>query len=407
MKNKILTLIARLTTVAMLVTTVFNFAPAQAATMSAMSDTMSRLQASVVSNHTIAATATGSTNWDVGDTVTVTFGSGFDLTGLANTDPLDYDISLEGADESIVAAGGCASNDAIEITSISGQVITFTACPSFTPPSLTGSLDLIIEIGLNATNGGTGDTQITNPTAGANSVALAGTIGDSGTIGLSIVDSDYVTVTATVSPSITFDIDTYTAANTTAESAATYAVSLGTLASGSVSSSGDTDTDNGIEKIGLDLATNASGGAVVTVQNANGSSGLKSTSVPADTIPSASSTTLAAGTPGYGICVNYVKAGQSDPVGTFRAAGGSAFGGALSATSTTGADGSTTSATCTDTVHTLTTGLDGTAQDILDTSTAPVAAARALVLVKAAISGVTPAHDDYTDTLTFVATGTF
>jgi len=46
------------------------------------------------------------------------------------------------------------------------------------------------------------------------------------------------------------------------------------------------------------------------------------------------------------------------------------------------------------------------AQNIVNGSTY-VSNGFATIRVKAAISGTTPAHSDYTDTLTFVATGTF
>lgn len=368
MKNKILTSIARLTAVAMLVSSVFNFVPVNAASVTSVSDTLDTLVASVSATHSLSMTLPGS-GITTGNTLTVTY------TGFAT--------DAAGTPTVTCGAGTATAAFATNVLTLTGGA---TAC--------SGSLTVT-------------PFTITNPTAGSWPVTIAGTALITGGFAIAIVDSDFVTVTATVTPSITFDLDTYTAANTTTESSQPYAVSLGVIAPGAVSSSGDSDTANAIEKIGLDLATNATGGAVVTVKSTNGANGLVSTSVSADKIPAVSSVTLAAGTPGYGICVNYVEAGASDPVGTFEAAGGTAFGGALSATSTTGSPGTTTSATCTDTVHTLTTGLDGSAQNILDTSSAPVAAARALVLVKAAISATTIAHDDYTDTLTFVATGTF
>jgi hypothetical protein len=40
-------------------------------------------------------------------------------------------------------------------------------------------------------------------------------------------------------------------------------------------------------------------------------------------------------------------------------------------------------------------------------SAAPISGGRAQIAVNAAISGITPAHSDYTDTLTFIATSTF
>jgi hypothetical protein len=51
-------------------------------------------------------------------------------------------------------------------------------------------------------------------------------------------------------------------------------------------------------------------------------------------------------------------------------------------------------------------GLTTTGENIV-TSTAPLGAGRAQIAVNAAISSSTPAHTDYSDTLTFVATATF
>ena len=51
-------------------------------------------------------------------------------------------------------------------------------------------------------------------------------------------------------------------------------------------------------------------------------------------------------------------------------------------------------------------GLTTTGENIV-TSTAPLGAGRAQIAVNGAISTSTPAHTDYTDTLTFVATATF
>src|SRR3989344_762086 len=142
--------------------------------------------ASTTTDQTITFTLPAGNTWAAGETLTVTYATGFVLTGLANTDVLDYDIKTDtgglNTDEAIVAAGACSTTDSIEITSIVGQVITFTACSSYTAPA-TGAI-YEIQIGLNATLGGTGNTRITNPTktagvgtADTKTIDLAGTIG--------------------------------------------------------------------------------------------------------------------------------------------------------------------------------------------------------------------------------------
>lgn len=171
---------------------------------------------------------------------------------------------------------------------------------------------------------------------------------------------------------ITFDIDT---ATTDTQSAAPYSVALGTLTTGAVARS-----NGSINSIWIDLDTNTSSGAVVTVL----SNSLKSTSVPGDTIPSAT-TTMAAGTANYGLCV----ASTSATTGTLNKV--SPYNGA----------------TCIDGAANTVGLVDGTSRNILNSNSAAITAGRAQIRVNAAISGTTPAHADYTDTLTFIATGTF
>ena len=79
--------------------------------------------------------------------------------------------------------------------------------------------------------------------------------------------------------SITFDIDT-AADFSNSESSTPYSVPLGTLATGSIKRS-----DSSSVRM-IVVEAESSHGRVVTVQNANGSNGLVSTSAPADNINS-------------------------------------------------------------------------------------------------------------------------
>ncbi|KKS25864.1 MAG: hypothetical protein UU87_C0009G0004 [Parcubacteria group bacterium GW2011_GWA2_42_11] len=135
-----------------------------------------------------------------------------------------------------------------------------------------------------------------------------------------------------------------------------------------------------INSIWTDLDTNASGGAVVTVLSTT----LKSTSVPGDTIPSITDT-MEAGTANYGLCI----ASVSQTTGTYTKV--SPYNGA----------------TCVDGAVNMVGLVDGTSRAILNSNAAAITGGRSQIRVNAAISGVTPAHPDYTDTLTFIATGTF
>jgi hypothetical protein len=234
-----------------------------------------------------------------------------------------------------------------------------------------------VEMGTAATNGGTGSAStITNGLLDDDdTIAIAGAFGDSGTITVDIVDDDQVSITASVNQTIFFDLDTGIASST--ENGTPYTVPLGTLSAATVTHS-DASTMNMIIAEG---GTNASGGMNVSVRNVNGANGLASTAVPADKIPSATAT-MAAGTANYGLCVasaGILEFARSSTYNTTCAL----------ASGTNGVVGLTTTAT-----------------DIL-TSSAPVAAGHAEIVVNAAISGATPAHTDYNDTLTFIAAASF
>jgi len=179
---------------------------------------------------------------------------------------------------------------------------------------------------------------------------------------------------------ITFDIDT-AAGGGNGESSAPYSVGLGTITTADTRVSGTTD---GIQMIVLEGETGAAiSGMVVTVRNANGANGMASTSVPADNINSADGT-MADGTENYGLCV--------------------ATSGLTGFTIATPYSGNTCATNSeTNTIEGLTTA----GEDILNSAGVPLTDGHAEVIVNAAISGTTPTHPDYADTLTFIATGTF
>lgn len=181
--------------------------------------------------------------------------------------------------------------------------------------------------------------------------------------------------------SITFDLDTYNTSTTTTETSTPYSVALGTLTTGAVS--GTTEGGGGSPNgIWFDLTANGPGGAIVSVISSGGA--LKSTSVPSNTIPSASAA-MAAGTANYGICANRNTSGTGTltKVAPFN--------------STCGTTPSS------NTVGAVTTSL----QTVYNTGGAAIIDGRGEIMVDAAISNVTASHNDYADTLTFIATSTF
>ncbi len=349
---------------------------ATAASISSAKATFGRLKESTASDSVIVqfVSPTGIQTGGA-DTITLTFSPDFTVAAAA---AINFDIGLGNS-------GTCSSasytDETVALTpsgtqwgvGITGNVITLSPDTDVT---LTAGYCMRIRMGTAAITGGTGSAStITNgPLDDDDSISIAGAFGDTGTIMVDIIDDDQVTVTASVNQTLFFDLDTATA---NGESGTPYTVPLGTLSAASVAHS-DGSTINMITAEG---GTNASGGMNVTVKNANGANGLVSTSTPADKIPSATAT-MAAGTANYGLCVA--------SAGLVEFARATAY-------NTTCALASGTNAVV---------GLTSTVADIL-TSTAPVSSGHAEIVVNAAISGSTPAHTDYVDTLTFVATASF
>jgi hypothetical protein len=203
---------------------------------------------------------------------------------------------------------------------------------------------------------------------------------DPGSVIIPITDDDAVSVYGNIDPTLTFDLDVSTGDS---ESAAPYSVDLGGLTSAAPRGSGLLS----IPSIWLDLETNATAGAIVTVRSANGS--LKSTSSPSDAIASASEL-LAANDEGYGLCVASATGllRTETPALTFTAASPYADSGNCTA-------------------GTFSVGLLQTTDQNLLAATGPIDNGRSQLRVGASVTNSTPAHPDYTDVLTFIATATY
>lgn len=223
---------------------------AQAAMITNVSDTLSDSDVSVVANHTISfVTPTGVSADD--STITLTFPGGFGMGSLAFG---DIDVATT-SDYSIAA--NCAGADAIG-ASVAGQVVTLQMCNGDSGGIPAGATTTI-EIGTNATFGASGVNQITNPTAGSHKISIGGTMTDSGATRVYIIDD--VVVTAAVDTSFTFVIAPLgsgidvNGVNTTVASATT-SLAFGTLTV-------DTPAVMGQE---LRVSTNAANGFTVTVE---------------------------------------------------------------------------------------------------------------------------------------------
>ncbi len=170
---------------------------------------------------------------------------------------------------------------------------------------------------------------------------------------------------ATANSTLSFDIDV---SSSDSESAAPYSLSLGTLTPGSVTTAS--------ERIWVDLSTNATGGGQVFILG--DSAGLYSTAV-SHTISSVTGD-LSALSEGFGIrsgSVAETSGGPFAPVSPFNGTS--------------------------DTVGQISTVF----QELFNSSSSPITGGRGSALIKAKIKNITPAANDYAETLTLVAVGTF
>jgi hypothetical protein len=95
-------------------------------------------------------------------------------------------------------------------------MFTFTHCNGTNPVS--ASTTITVEIGTNATTGGTGNSQIVNPTAtGSYVITITAPSGDSASTRVAIVDD--VTVTASVATNFTFTVSGVASGQTNANDA--------------------------------------------------------------------------------------------------------------------------------------------------------------------------------------------
>lgn len=173
----------------------FNVTRAQAANLVSVSDTLSDSDLSVDSNHRIQFTVpTSSPGVIAGGTITVTFPAGFNLTGI---DFADIDFAINGTDATLAAVATGATWGA----AVSGQVLTITSATGV----VTANQTVVIEIGTNATFGTAGSDRINNPgTAGSYEIVITAGTADTGRTRVAIIDD--VLVTAIVNTNFEFVI---------------------------------------------------------------------------------------------------------------------------------------------------------------------------------------------------------
>lgn len=383
MSGKSFKAVVKIALISLVLTMAGQISPAMAGAvgLTVISDTFERLKVGIESNQTIQFTSTsGVVN---GNIIEIQYPAGeflgFGKFQLGQDDVEVYNVTdnYTYTDDST----SCGGAEEIDVA-VTADNIRLTFCPGSGGSVTAGDVIKIYIGAFVAETTEDGDYKLTNPFFPAEEIIriYTGPVGlgltwDEGKVAVPIVDDDQVQITATVDPSLTFDIDTTTIAMPGTESAAPYSVAFGTLNPAAVNTSNNTT----INSVYLDFTTNATSGGTVTVQDVN--AGLTSVAV-SKTIASAS-VALSAGTEGYGIC--YSNVSNLDTLyPTYN---------------------TTLSGGCTPTKHKV-GALQTTPQDLIGTS-GPNIGGRVEVLVKVAISNITPAANDYTDTVTFIATGTF
>ncbi len=222
---------------------------ATAATVSSFSDTITDSAPNADADHTISYVSPSGVA--AGEQITITFPAGFDLTAITEN---DIDLEVDGVDEltDTTASGVTWGVD------ITGQVITIDSGTATIDPGSTTT----IKVGTHALQSGTGANQIANPGAESSYevVLSSGDGADSGTTHIVILSS--VLVEASVDTVFTFAVTgvasgvVISPTETTTGATGSTSIPFGVLEDGSATTSAQQ----------LTVTTNASQGYQVTVQ---------------------------------------------------------------------------------------------------------------------------------------------
>lgn len=230
----------------------------QAANLTSVSDTLSDSDRGVPANHTIAFTAP--TGLVTGETIVITFPAGFSVngTGATGLDHQDIDVLTASGTSYILGPSAATSTWGVATSSNSITLTTSTSSGAITAASGTA---FTVRIGTHSSSQYTGDTRITNhASAGSYEITIA-TPNDSGSTRVAIIDD--VVVTASVDTTFTFAISGVATSSTvnnspttTAGSSTATSIPFGTLVSGTTT----------IMAQDISVVTNAAQGFVVTVE---------------------------------------------------------------------------------------------------------------------------------------------
>lgn len=227
------------------------FTTVEAADLTYVKNTLSDSAPGVVSNHTIQFLSP--TGLAAGEAITITFPSGFNI-GTSTVNHASIDLAVAGIDQTL----STSSAPGVWGVSTSSQDLIITSNNS----TIAANATVTIEIGTNATFGSAGNSQVTNPNATTSyEFTIAVGSSDTGQTRVAIVNT--VLVTANVDTSLTFTVSgTSTGATvngsptTTAATSTNTTLPFGTLAAN-------------VSKVlaqDLTVATNANNGYVVTVE---------------------------------------------------------------------------------------------------------------------------------------------
>lgn len=216
---------------------------AQAAALTASSDTLSSSKVSTLSSHKIKfTTPTGAA--DSTDTIIITFPSDFNFTSKTiGTVTFTHGASTGLESTETLAATPSVTAWGAVFSGTQNRILTLTAPTDGVGAAAVAASDKVI-ITYDSTN----STNAT--TAGSKTISISGAFGDTGDITVQILTDDQVAVSATVGQTLSFSLS----ANTLA---------LGTLSVSAVTSGSHT----------MSLATNANTGMAVTYSGATLTSG--------------------------------------------------------------------------------------------------------------------------------------
>lgn len=248
----------------------------EAAAQTSFRDAMSTQAKNVASDHTLTWTlATGHTT-ALNAVITIDFvQADFVATGTWQTTDFAFsdNVRSSSAPASVgtgaaTCSGSAADNYIVNVTAATSTFV-ITTCTGWTTSAATTATTFVIK----GATGGTGTLTNANTDTNSSLITLTDSVNDTDTVsGAAVIETnDVVTVTASVAPTLTF------------------AISSATVALGPI-----TSATNGTGSHTIAVATNASGGFVVTYNGATLTSGL-------NTIAANAGSTQAAGTEEFGI----------------------------------------------------------------------------------------------------------